>query len=60
VAICSSKSTFVGSKCHLGVWWAALRFLSGEELMQQTSQKSFFEISQILKDPFDVDWNWAN
>jgi hypothetical protein len=32
----------------------------GEELMQQTSQKSFFEISQTLKDPFDVEWNKLN
>jgi hypothetical protein len=37
VAIFSSKSTFVGSKCHLGVWWAALRCLMGDELTQQTS-----------------------
>ncbi len=31
VAIFGSKSMFVGSKYHLGVWWAALRCLMGEE-----------------------------
>jgi hypothetical protein len=51
--------SLVGSKCQLGVWWAALRCLMVDELMQETSQKSFLKFHKPWK-IHDVEWNSVN
>jgi hypothetical protein len=51
VAIFSGKSMFVGSKCHPGVWWAALRCLMGDESENIVEIWKIFQL-YILKGKF--------